>query len=199
MRRRSLAPLAWCGVLVAWAPPRARAVETSAEAVAAKQWTSWGRAATADGTREAVEPLIYPGDTVFLQASTGKFLDVDGERLRARLKLQGPRQAFVLEKRESGAIRANDTVWLRAHTGRRIHVEGDTVRASSSHRGPYQALRLERKPGVLNPQALRSGERIFLRAHTGHHLEVLRQEAMARSERYGAQQAFVITKPTGSY
>mmetsp|Transcript_95426 Transcript_95426/g.274858 ORF Transcript_95426/g.274858 Transcript_95426/m.274858 type:complete len:200 (+) Transcript_95426:31-630(+) len=146
--------------------------------------------------------VIHNGDVIFLRhMQSKKIVDVHGVYLKARMNGHGTRQAFKIEKPETGAVCGNiyafDRVYLTAHTGMRVGVDGEVVTAGNKFRGPRQELLLE----VLNPTPgpLRHGAVVFLRAHTGKHIEIFGDVAKARFDKRGAAQAFVIEKPRSSY
>jgi hypothetical protein len=89
------------------------------------------------------DPLVRPGDTVYLRAFNGRYLDVEGNNVRARYGDRGKWQQFVvcpLAGPSSGTtavggggapegLRDGDIVGLLAHTGCFLGVQGRRVLA----------------------------------------------------------------------
>jgi hypothetical protein len=106
------------------------------------------------------EGAIFSGDTVFLKAHTGKYVDVLpwyiwwlGSAVAARYDGRGSWQALTIEKKSgSGSILPDDTVVFRAHTGNMIDVQSSfdwwpftstQARARWFDYGTWQSFRIE--------------------------------------------------------
>mmetsp|Transcript_25641 Transcript_25641/g.41082 ORF Transcript_25641/g.41082 Transcript_25641/m.41082 type:complete len:190 (-) Transcript_25641:92-661(-) len=167
--------------------------EVTAGVIAARGWTTWGKTASAGPA--SLVPVVSPGDTIFLRAYHGKNLDAESGLVRARHKRHGARQAFVIEKREAGAIYPGDRIFLTAGNGNRLEVDGTAVLARSQQKGPKQEFYLERM-NDSNNGPIRVGDTIFLRAHTGNHVDVVGDAVRARLPRQGfGYNTLVVEKP----
>ena len=93
---------------------------------------------------------ILSGDSIYLRAHTGKYIDVETAVARARYDDHGDWQRFVIEKMEGGDIYNGDTIYLRAHTGKYIDVEDDWVKARFDDMGDWQALTVEKLGDFLH-------------------------------------------------
>merc|ERR1712059_231256 len=117
------------------------------------------------------DPVVYPGEIIFLRTFNGNHLDVKGETVLARRNAHTLAQKFVIKKFEEGAIYSGDTIYLTAHTGRQISVRGDQIFAETNRLGVQEALILERLGGN-GVEPLRAGDTIFFKADTGNYIEV---------------------------
>eukprot|EP00928_Gymnodinium_smaydae_P025294 TRINITY_DN20199_c0_g2_i1.p1 TRINITY_DN20199_c0_g2~~TRINITY_DN20199_c0_g2_i1.p1 ORF type:complete len:970 (-),score=160.28 TRINITY_DN20199_c0_g2_i1:129-2957(-) len=166
----------------------------------------------------ASDPFIRFGDTVYLRAFNGSYLDVEGDRVRARYGDRGRWQQFVLcpasrPKRGEGAsaaaaariLRDGDAVCLLAHTGRFLGVSEETATAAAHWSETEQNvaccifhLRVEegKSPKV------RHRSTVFLQSHATS--KVLapnesepqqRDEVVAKWEDFSEWQRLVIEKP----
>lgn len=88
---------------------------------------------------------IYSGDTVFLKAHTGNFVDVEGIEVQARWQDRGEWQRFYIERKDgSGAVLPGDTIFLRANTQKVVEVDGDKVQCRWDDLGMWQSLVIEK-------------------------------------------------------
>jgi hypothetical protein len=88
---------------------------------------------------------IYPGDRVFLRASTGMQLEVQGKAVLAKRTIRGPQQAFTLEAPDNGPgpLRSGTIVYFRAHTGKHVDIFGSVAQARVDQHGGLQAFKVE--------------------------------------------------------
>mmetsp|Transcript_11093 Transcript_11093/g.31917 ORF Transcript_11093/g.31917 Transcript_11093/m.31917 type:complete len:704 (-) Transcript_11093:66-2177(-) len=82
----------------------------------------------------ACDPMVRMGDTVYLRAFNGRYLDVEGSTVRARYGDRGKWQQFTLCPCESSqasaeTVQDGDVVCLLSHNGRYLGVYGETVEA----------------------------------------------------------------------
>jgi len=87
----------------------------------------------------ASDPRVRLGDTIYLRAFNGRYLDVEGTKVRARFGDRGKWQQFVLCPCEPTAVdddfllRDGDVACLLAHNGNFLGVHGERVDASIQH------------------------------------------------------------------
>ena len=133
---------------------------------------------------------------VFLRTHTGKHIDVEGSKPRARWDDHGDWQKITIEKEGAAGtpLRSGDTVFLRTRTGKHIDVEGDTVRARWDDHGDWQKFVIEKEGGgTIGP-----GDTIFLRSHTGKHIDVEGDTVRARWDDRSGWQKFVLEVTPGN-
>eukprot|EP00440_Ansanella_granifera_P009677 gb/GFBE01010485.1/.p1 GENE.gb/GFBE01010485.1/~~gb/GFBE01010485.1/.p1 ORF type:complete len:195 (+),score=43.76 gb/GFBE01010485.1/:1-585(+) len=167
------------------------------EVIAARKWTTWAGPGgkTAEAGPAEQKPVVNGGDVIFFRAYHGKHLDVQNNKIRARFKQQGARQAFSVDKRSAGPIRPGDRIFVTGSNGMRLEVNGEEVSAVSEMRGPRQEFVIERMSGGTDPIAV--GDTIFLQAHTGKHIDVVGDVVKARFARQGfGYHALVVEKPS---
>eukprot|EP00927_Polykrikos_kofoidii_P025129 TRINITY_DN22645_c0_g2_i1.p1 TRINITY_DN22645_c0_g2~~TRINITY_DN22645_c0_g2_i1.p1 ORF type:complete len:924 (-),score=94.27 TRINITY_DN22645_c0_g2_i1:838-3609(-) len=174
----------------------------------------------------ASDPCIHFGDTIYLRAFNGCYLDVEGSRVRARYGDRGRWQQFVLSpasskgnvgngprRRSSGSadglLRDGDLVCLLAHTRRLVGVLSGTCQVvacwSETEAGKCRecafAICTEEGTGAL----VRHRSAVFLRSQeTSKVLAPNEGDPSARSEivakwaHLGRWQRLVIEKPLSS-
>jgi len=137
---------------------------------------------------------IQVGDTICLQAHTGHYMDVEGEKVAARWQDRSLWQSFFIERLSGdGPVRSGDVIFLRGHTGAHVDVNDGIARARWEDYGTWQGLVIESEIGG----SIRSGDTVFLRSHTGCHIHVLGQFVGARWHDKGTWQALRIWKNEG--
>mmetsp|Transcript_33422 Transcript_33422/g.77624 ORF Transcript_33422/g.77624 Transcript_33422/m.77624 type:complete len:300 (-) Transcript_33422:95-994(-) len=147
----------------------------------------------------AVE-AIRPGDTVYLRAHTGRHLEVEAERVRARWDDHGDWQALVMEKSplviedtDDSVFQSGDMVFLKAHTGHFVDIDGEDVRArwaDQNHGMKWQGLVIVKHgSGAIVP-----GDTVFLQSDSGSYIDVQGDEVRARWPDEGDWQALVLEK-----
>lgn len=111
-------------------------------------------------------PAISSGDSVFLKASTGKMLSLEGTKLVARDDLRTVQQSFFLEKDGGGAIKGGDTVYLKSEvTGQYVSLVGSSFHATATAKNQAKPLKLERRSTSGTPNApIQAGDTIGLKA-----------------------------------
>eukprot|EP00929_Paragymnodinium_shiwhaense_P089245 TRINITY_DN49429_c0_g1_i3.p1 TRINITY_DN49429_c0_g1~~TRINITY_DN49429_c0_g1_i3.p1 ORF type:complete len:305 (-),score=32.90 TRINITY_DN49429_c0_g1_i3:197-1060(-) len=144
---------------------------------------------------------IRPGDTVFLRAHTGMYLDVQGDTVMARWEDHGTWQGLTVEKNplvvdgnDDGCVYSGDLVFLRSHTGLHLDASGDdSVRARWDDLGTWQGLVVV-KEDAASDSPLSSGDVVFVQTHTGNYIDVQGEGVFARWPDQGDWQRMVIEK-----
>lgn len=72
---------------------------------------------------------INSGDTVFLVASNGAYLEVSDYAVRASATQPGLQQSLLISKDSGGLISFGDTIFLKAQSGNFIDIQNETVQA----------------------------------------------------------------------
>eukprot|EP00930_Biecheleria_cincta_P047288 TRINITY_DN32748_c0_g1_i1.p1 TRINITY_DN32748_c0_g1~~TRINITY_DN32748_c0_g1_i1.p1 ORF type:complete len:196 (+),score=30.12 TRINITY_DN32748_c0_g1_i1:25-612(+) len=87
-----------------------------------------GQAWTID-KREAGD--VRPGDRIFVTASSGMRIEVNGEQVSCKSTNRGPKQEFIIERLSGGLspIAVGDIIFLKSHTGKHLDVVENDVRA----------------------------------------------------------------------
>lgn len=95
---------------------------------------------------------ISSGDSLFLQASTGKMLSLEGNAviqgaaLVASDHLRTVRQSFVIEKPGGGTISGGDEIYLKSEaSGNYLTIVGDSMRASAVSVANAAKIRVEKR------------------------------------------------------
>jgi len=136
--------------------------------------------------------VVWSGTVIRLRAHTGNYVDIDEQRVHARLTEEEDTKLITVEKSQGGEIKHNDQIFLKAHTGMHLDVEGENVAARWNDHGGWQSFVVEREEG--NGQ-VKIGDKIFLRTHTGKHLEVEKFDVQARYDDRGTWQKFTMDGP----
>jgi len=136
---------------------------------------------------------IIAGDTIYLLARTGKYLEYPEHREdpRARAVIKGTRQALEIQKKGGGAIQSGDTISLRCHLGVYLDFQGTAVRARKSEAGEWQQIRITNED---HEGSIRTGDVIFLRGHQDNVLDVEKENVKCRWPDEGKWQRLVIEK-----
>ncbi|CAJ1437831.1 unnamed protein product, partial [Effrenium voratum] len=121
---------------------------------------------------------VISGDTVYLLARTGKYLEYPEHREdpRARAAIKSTRQALAIQKNGGGAIQSGDTIALKCHLGVYLDFKGTAVRARQSQAGEWQEIRITSEAGG----PIRTGDVVFLRGHEGNVLDVEKEDVKCR-------------------
>ena len=158
-----------------------------------------GRRTTPSGYIEETEisgpkgkPIIA-GDTIYLLARTGKYLEYPEHREdpRARAVIKGRRQALEIQKRGGGAIQSGDTISLKCHLGVYLDFQGTAVRARQRDIGDWQQIRITNED---HEGSIRTGDVVFLRGHQDNVLDVEKENVKCRWPDEGKWQRLVIEK-----
>jgi len=118
---------------------------------------------------------IVAGETIYIRAHTGKFLEVwkgVGPSIRCDWdKKKGEFQEFRLDKTGGGVIRTGDTVYLKSKYNYHVTVDGEYIRETGEGNWRDDMKFIIEKDdagmGVTNVN-----DAIYLRAHTGMQVEV---------------------------
>jgi glucan 1,3-beta-glucosidase len=152
------------------------------------------------------DPRIRRGDTVYLRAFNGRYLDVDGPHVRARWSDRGKWQQFVLcpfgcnvPSDDSSSLCDGDIVSLLAHNNCYLGVNGNQVSASWEVVDDACAF-MVRTTG--SSEELRHRSPVFLQSCTTSRVlapnesdPTARDRLLARWEDFGKWQRFTIEKP----
>ena len=72
---------------------------------------------------------MWSGTVIRLRAHTGNYVDIDEQKVHARLTEEEDTKLITVEKSQGGEIKHNDQIFLKAHTGMHLDVEGENVAA----------------------------------------------------------------------
>lgn len=159
----------------------------------------------------ASDPRVRLGDTVYLRAFNGRYLDVEGSEVRARYGDRGKWQQFVLCPLEGSALcssgalglRSGDVACLLAHNGRYLQVVDNRVKASARLADHRCALVVHMEASAS--EEVRHRSVIFLQSRETSKVlapneseAVSREEVVARWEHFGLWQRLVVEKPLSS-
>lgn len=140
---------------------------------------------------------VNSGDDVYLKSDhTGKFVEVEGESVRARWNDQGLWQRLKVASVNGGPINSGDVIFFTAHTSKMLEVEStesNAVRARYTDHGNWQQFVIRSAAGG----AIRTGEAIFLTAHTGNLVDVEGAMVRARFTEQGLWQSLRLEKHSG--
>jgi len=150
------------------------------------------------------EPRIRMGDTVYLRAFNGRYIDVEGTQVRARYDDRGRWQQFVVcpyGNSESCTLLNGDIVCLMAHTGRFLGVTGRRVTARWAVAEKPCAIVVR----IQGASELRHRSTVFLQSKAtskmlapnegGEVVKAAKNEMVARWKDFGLWQRFVVEKP----
>lgn len=153
------------------------------------------------------EPRIRLGDTVYLRAFNGRYLDVEGPHVRARYSDRGKWQQFVLcpfgsqvPREDSSGLCNGDVVSLLAHNNCYLGVKGTQVSASWRVVEDCCAFMVRTQGG----DELRHRSPIFLQSCATSRVlapnesepdKSKKDRLLARWKDFGNWQRFVIEKP----
>eukprot|EP00930_Biecheleria_cincta_P038124 TRINITY_DN26196_c0_g1_i2.p1 TRINITY_DN26196_c0_g1~~TRINITY_DN26196_c0_g1_i2.p1 ORF type:complete len:881 (-),score=142.97 TRINITY_DN26196_c0_g1_i2:47-2689(-) len=168
----------------------------------------------------ASDTRVLVGDTIYLRAFHGRYLDVEGSSVRARYGDRGKWQQFLLcpylgpggsadvatrsqqttSRGSSAPIRDGDIVSLLAHTGKFLGVVGKHVRADWSQAGTPACAFVVRTAGISCE--VRHRQAVFLQSLATS--KVLapnesdpadRESMLARWKSFGEWQQLLVEKP----
>jgi len=151
------------------------------------------------------DPRIRLGDTVYLRAFNGRYLDVEGPDVRARYSDRGKWQQFVLcpfghvaGKEESPSLCDGDIVTLLAHNDCYLGVQDTQVSASWAAAEDACAFMVR----TQGSEELRHRSPVFLQSLTTSRVlapnesdPAAKDRLLARWEDFGKWQRFIMEKP----
>lgn len=153
----------------------------------------------------ACDPRVRMGDTVYLRAFNGRYLDVEGAEVRARYGDRGRWQQFVLSPCEDpsaavepASLQSGDVACLLAHNGRYLGVNGDQLEATERKTAAHCAftVHVEASPEVRHRSA------VFLQSLTTSKVLApnesdvhARDQIVARWSDFGPWQRLIVEKP----
>ena len=141
--------------------------------------------------------LIASGDTIYLKANTGKYIDINGTALQARWTGQEQGQPIMIELDMGycGFIRAGDTISLAAYDGNVISISDTVVQATQLEGGSSNVsynmshIIIENEGGGM----ITAGDVIYLSGkHSGKHIDIAGMAVQARwTDRREGQQIII--------
>jgi hypothetical protein len=140
--------------------------------------------------RKDENTLMYSGDSVYLKAHTGNYIDVEGSSVQARWTERGAWQRLTIVTEAGGVIQSGDVVFLTAHTGKLWDAGNEAVQARYTDFGTWQKFIIESASGT----DIHEGDTIFLRAWMGKLIDVEGTAVRARWFDQGLWQSLVIEK-----
>lgn len=141
---------------------------------------------------EIGDQQVWSGDTIYLRAKSGKYLEAEDVEVRARFDQPGAWQGFVIESRfGDGPIRHRDTVFLHTHLGSAVDAHDGRVRARWDAHGLWQELEVERKYGW---GTVKVGDRVRFKSTEGKYIGIQDERVDARSSTAEASQDFTVLK-----